>query len=136
MAKKKEWCWVSRDALGEVGVLAGPFPSRDEALRDARDSFLDVHLPQKIYLGTVRYILPEDFLPRYDIDDLLEQMEQALADDDLAFEDPIFFANRKKEDASRSLQEALKKWIRIEISSDGWVMDDAQKKEITLEVTF
>lgn len=128
-----EWCWVEHGLLGEEGMLHGPFGSREDALEDARGSFFDEHLPLKIVLGRVHHVRPEDYPPRYDTHDLLEQMEEALNDGGLCFEDSVFYLKNKHEVANRHLQEALVAWIREWVLCDGWVLAEEGREEAVLE---
>lgn len=131
-----EWCWVHSGALGEAGSLSGPFKTREEALNDAIESFNPESFPIKIVLGRVKNIVPADYPPRFDTYDVLESMEEALADDDLAFEDCVFGLSGPRDDAEEALREALRAWIREWVESDGWILDDDGKEELTLDGKF
>jgi len=132
MSEQVEWCWVEKGSVGECGELSGPFESRLDALSNARVCFNRESFPVKLFVGQVKHIRPEDYPPRYDAHDLLESMEEQLNDDDLAFEDRVFYLKDKHEVVDRHLQEALKAFVKEWVLSDGWVLDDTTREEVTL----
>jgi hypothetical protein len=132
MTEQVQWCWVQKSCFGEEGSLTGPFESRFDAISDARGCFNPESFPVVIVVGQVKNIRPEDYPPRFDTYDLLERMEEAINDNDLAFEDQVFYLKNKHEVVERHLQEALKAFVKEWVLSDGWILDDATKEEVTL----
>lgn len=117
-----EYAWAIKGAEH----CEGPFPSKKEAVEDAKGEYGDMP-GTVIVIGKVRYADPVHYVPT-DLDDIMERMDENAFDNEFGFyEGEIFDA---KKGAKEALEKVLTDWARTFVSSTVWTLDT--EEEITL----
>lgn len=125
---EEEWCWRTDSAE----TSNGPYDSQEEAIEAAKEECQEQGPGVTILVGRIEYITPGDYLARaFDIDDLMERMEELLHDDGYWFEDNVFeLLKKRKEDGLHKLEAFLKSWGNKYMNTNNWVAKD--EKEVKL----
>ena len=110
MTEKDEWAWY----VPHHGQAYGPFKSRDEAIADARRYFsastTATTLPT-IVVGKTDTVDPAEWFDA-DIDNLLEQADERLADN-IDTDDAVFsVADASRVEAQKELNDFFDAWVR------------------------
>lgn len=122
MTKKKEWAWCQHI---EGSQYHGPFPSRKEALKDAKENCDDA----EIMLGHAHWPNAADYVP-VDYDWLLECTDTNAIDD--AFfdnDEPLFIAKDEKK-ARKDLIRVMTAWARKWLEPTAWTFRNGKKVKI------
>lgn len=105
-----EWAWKFADEA-DHNEIYGPFPSRDEAVADARKFLISVgeQGTHEISVGTCIWAKPSDYLPS--AESVIEAMAVIAVDNDFGFcdEDDIFDVTKEQ---MRNLDDLLDTWAR------------------------
>lgn len=128
-SKKQQWAWSYLRNSG------GPFPSKQEAIEDARDK-----LDQSVFVnvGRVRYLDPVNFAGALMSRDVLAAMDR-LAElvyktntirFTLQLGDDLNHDKRIEKAASNALDLLIKKWARKHVRTDAWVKERGEMVKI------
>ena len=116
----RKWGWM----FPESDYACGPYETRDEALSAARNEMGGAS-QVTILVGRCDPIRPASYIST-DMDRVLDQMEESVFDDYGCFDAPIFEVG-DRDKAQYALENLLKMWAHLHVSTGHWILDDAKK---------
>lgn len=126
MRDEQMWLWMV--AGGEH--VSVPFDTREQALEDARDHFFADEEPT-ILLGHPRWPDPGDYVPRGDVEDMLQRMDEAAFDDGIGPDDDELFVLKQKDGAAEALERALVQWARQWCTATQYSFEEVERVKLS-----